>query len=1143
MVDNMGEKKSPVGYRLYLFGTPRLEAILARETAVGADGKDAPGTRAEFQTKPLKISRRKSFALLAILAMNRKIRQRQALMTVLWPDTEPGLAYSYLRRELSVLHRALGSQWLTIDRDTVGLTEHGDFWVDVDEFRRNLAACGEHGHAVGEVCPRCMPQLMNAVALYQGDFMAGFSFRDSPNFDEWRFFEAEQLQNDFMGALARLVQGHSAQRNFKQAIDLARLWLEHSPWHEPVHRELMRLYYWSGNEAAAFHQYEICVSLLEQELNQPPDLETVQLLEDLKEKALPLPAMGLFAQEYQTVRQDNQVSASAAPPVTLPATVEDPGRPAAPRSSARVQEIRSSMMPFVGRDEELAMILRLVTNEPACRLLTLVGQGGVGKTRLALEAMSQLSEHFPDGVCLVPLVGVNSPALLIRAVADFLGFPFQREVDPAGQLVDFLRGKSLLLILDSFESLISGNEGKDPTQQTSESLLLDILTDAPGVKILITSLERLHLQVEWVHVVNGLGFPSADPQPESVRKQAALPGRSESVDLSWQEYSAVALFLQLVERVQPQTRFSETEKSAIIDICRQVEGLPLGLELAAAWRRAMTFEEIAAELDRDVAALRTDMRDVPQRHRSMNALFDNCWQLLSADERTAIGKLAIFDGGFTREAARTIAQADMSMLMTLLDKSLLRTGPTGRYYMHEILRHCALERLGEDAEVLAEAHARHAAYFATFVEARRSKLTTRLHRATASEIAKDIENIRAAWRWSVEHARLADIDRSLEGLHRFYISQEWSVEGIEIVRGALERFAVEPLVDAAGTLPVEILRGRLLAREGHLAYHLGRHSDAHESLSAALTLFAELTLQAADDDERRLLAAERAFALRYLGATARKTGNLDQAEACCRQSLGLYEELEEERGLAGTLQHLAIIAAERGDYNEARRLFRTTRALFHKLDDPFGVANTLNNLGVLAELLGELDRAYWRHQECLTMRRSINDRRGIATSLNNLGDLEAKQGNFAEAKKLLLECLEIQEELGGRELLGNCLSNLGATAMGLDELEDARRYYDRALEIAREIDEPALAFEVLVGLARLKMRTTPAQPAEAAILLAYVLRHAEIQESTRSAAEKALEAASNLLDPDAFAHALQKGQEWRFSRILAAANGAPAVPG
>lgn len=394
---------------------------------------------------------------------------------------------------------------------------------------------------------------------------------------------------------------------------------------------------------------------------------------------------------------------------------------------------------FIGRDDELRDISALMHN-PLCRLLTLVGPGGIGKTRLALEIVSSQLGLFPDGVHIAYLQATPSADLLVSAVAEALDFRFQPDGDPQSQLINYLRYQSALLVLDNFEHLADG-----------AAFVSDILAAATAVKLLVTSRERLSLQEEWVYEVRGLDCPAHDGEPD-------IEG-----------YGAVQLFVHSARRVSPHFRLTKLCKSPVVRICRLVGGMPLGIELASAWTRALPCEEIAREIERSLDVLETSARNVPPRHRNMRAVFAPTWHRLLEEEQHVFMKLSVFRGGFTREAAESVAGATMRTLRSLVDKSLVRLDGNGRYTLHELLRQYGAEQLHNSPPEQEQTLNLHRACYMALLARCEQMIVFRGQPKEALEIMEnELENMRLAWQRAVLQGQFAEIARGAEGLWTFY---------------------------------------------------------------------------------------------------------------------------------------------------------------------------------------------------------------------------------------------------------------------------------------------------------------------------------------------------------------------------------------
>jgi DNA-binding SARP family transcriptional activator/predicted ATPase len=563
----------------------------------------------------------KAQALLLYLAVTGRPQRRETLAGLLWGDKSDARARGNLRKALSNLRQVMGES-VVVNGQTVSFNLDTVACLDVAVFESALAA--------DQANPENLTALAAAVEQYQGDFLAGFVVEEALPFEEWTLTERERLRRMAIQALYRLAVAHTARGEYAAGIDMTARLLTLEPWQEEAHRQMMILLERSGQHATALAQYETCRRILAQELGVQPLPETQALYQRLKARGQPSPH-------------------NLPPPST----------------------------PFVGRKKELAYLAHLLAQSD-CRLLTLVGLGGIGKTRLALQTAAEHLTAFKDGVFFAPLVDVCTSDLLAAALAQAL--PCVLSQPSEADLISYLAGREILLVLDNFEHLLV----RAPGQKPGEALLINILTRAPGVKLLVTSREPLNLHEECVIEVGGLECPQEDG-----------PGTNRAT-VHWQTYSAVKLFVQQAQRVQADFALSDCNQAEIVRLCRLVNGMPLGLELAAAWVPLLSCAEIAREIERDLDFLTTAARNIPDRHRSMRAVFESTWDLLSEPERDTLKKLSQFKGKFQRETALQITGVSLPLLLALVGKSLLRRDAAGWYDMHELLRQFAADKLATE---------------------------------------------------------------------------------------------------------------------------------------------------------------------------------------------------------------------------------------------------------------------------------------------------------------------------------------------------------------------------------------------------------------------------------------------------------------
>ena len=631
----------------------------------------------------------KANALLAYLAAERRPCLRSELASLLWSDLPEEDARRNLRVEIARLRSYL-APYLLFTRHDAQLNPAAAFQVDLYQLEDLLTALQNQAHLPA------VSQLIDAAALYRGDFLGGFQVRSAPLFDEWLLVERERQRQSAFTLLDKLVEVSIRQQAWKTGLSAARKILSIDNWREESHRQLMLLLAMSGDRSAALAQFEAARRILVQELGIEPGAETLDLYQRIKNGEVASPAEATVAVRFETP-----------PPHNLPAPTT----------------------PFVGRKTELKQLDDLFA-DPGCRLLTLTGPGGTGKTRLALEFCWKLATTpgtpFVDGIYLIPLAAINDPGLLVSTMSDVLKIPGSGSLEPQEQLVSYLRDRQMLLILDNFEQLAE----TAPT-------LVEILHRAPGVKLLITSRHQLDLYEEWVFPVEGMLYPPED-------------------DLAnWQDYNAVQLFQNRALRVN--LRFSmEQNRACIIRVCQLVEGLPLGIELAAAWVHGLPCENISRLIEQNLSLPENQVRNIPARQRSLQAVFQYSWDLLAEDEQRSLARMSVFQGGFTLHSAEGAAEARPRLLASLAAKSLLRFTPGGRYEMHRLLQSFSEEKLTSTEREAGQAA--HCQYFASLLSNCAQDFAGPKETQVIDEISAEISNIRAAWQWLV--VRIAQFNRS-----------------------------------------------------------------------------------------------------------------------------------------------------------------------------------------------------------------------------------------------------------------------------------------------------------------------------------------------------------------------------------------------
>ncbi|MCB0062365.1 MAG: AAA family ATPase, partial [Caldilineaceae bacterium] len=637
----------------------------------------------------------KAYGLLYYLAVTRRAQPRTVLAGLFWGDVDDYYARRNLNRTLSDVTKAIGDH-LTVERQSLALARNQPYWLDV-EVLEGVTATQPTADNIGA--------LAGAANLYRGDFLAGFYLHDAPDFEQWVVSERTRLRSGVLQLHHALAEFHADAGDLLQAMDYARRSLQLEPWREESHRQLMLFLAQSGQRSAALAQFELCCQALRTELDVEPDATTLALVARIRAGEV----------DKMIGRQDDRVTNDAPEKVSpLHQTVELSPHPViqssgrSPLGAVIPHNLPAQRTPFIGRSAELADMTRLLLEENDCRLLTVIGPGGMGKTRLAIKTAEQIVghqlcyAHFADGVFFVSLENVSDAnglaAAVIAAITAESGLRLQSDGSLQEQMLHVLRDRAMLLVLDNFEHLVMHAE-----------LCSHLLTVAPNVKLLITSREAVGLQEAWFYPLGGL----------------AIPDGVSAAHVPQDDYDAIRLFVQCARRTRPDFALV-TERTAVLAICRLVEGMPLGIELAATWLKVLSCEQIAQEITRGVDFLTARFQNIPARHRSMRAVLDHSWVLLASDEREAIARLAIFRGKFRQEAATAVTGASLFMLVTLVDKALLRVTADGCYQMHELTRQYAMEQLrDETVAALCDAHA---SYYAGLLAHQRPHLFTAAYR-------------------------------------------------------------------------------------------------------------------------------------------------------------------------------------------------------------------------------------------------------------------------------------------------------------------------------------------------------------------------------------------------------------------------------
>lgn len=998
----------------------RLELRLMGPFQAWADGTVLTGFRSD-----------KARALLAYLAVNSgRPQSREALAALLWGESDEADARASLRQSLANLKRLLNQErpLLEIDWHTVTLqTEEAGVWVDTAVCTTLLATCESHPHDALARCTDCLARLAEAASLYRGDFLAGLHVADAASFDEWRLLEQERWYQQTLTALHSLTIAYAESGQYKRMEQYARQQLALAPWREEAHRQLMQALVGDGRRSEALAQYENCRRLLAAELGAEPTAETVALVAQIKQgdsRALP----------------------------------------------ARRHNLPPDPTPFWGRRSEMAQLQKRL-RDPAYRLVTIMGEGGMGKTRLALAVAAALVDAFADGVWFVPLAGLAAPPsgaddasrndLLAITILAALGVTPHDRAMPVAQLVDYLRDKQMLLLLDNFEHLLAAT-----------GLVLELWRQAPHTTLLITSRFRLNCQAEYVLRLAGLPTPEIADDPHAAA------------------YDSIQLFAERADRTPTGFELDGRTLPGVVQLCRTVQGTPLAIELAAAWVEEMQPAAIAVAIQKNIEWLRTDMVDVPPRHRSMRAVFAYSWELLTDGEQAVLSGCTLFHGGFTVIAAQAVTGADTAVLHRLVDKSLLQADENGRLDIHPLLA----QFVAETQPPPLTAYGAHSRFYLTLLADLESHLRGPALPTTLTQLGAEFDNIERAWVWATGQrnlSQLAWLQAALPALTRFC-----AITGRAQIGEQLMVTAVNQLTPWLAETPPTITRqlaARLHTARAEFLTRLGQYNQAIQTAQQAIALAQTAQLpdaeawaclwwgqalfyqgeyqqiepilhQALALADRHQLMAVQAYGIRLVGVKFWMRGESHPAADYFTRALAMSREIGEAELENSLLTALGNIAMNLGAWEQAQQHYQQALTLSQMVGDRINEGAILNNLGMLAMFAGDYSRSLQFLDQSSAVCRAVGNRRVLGLALSNMGQNYRYLGAFTRAQQFLGEALALYEALG--EKRGICHVNLywGVLAFHQGDLDAGKQHSERALALAQELGDKPIRAHALKGL-------------------------------------------------------------------------------
>lgn len=917
----------------------------------------------------MRVPTRKEEGLLAYLVLHLGSHSRETLANLYWGDVPEQQARASLRAALTALRSVLGRDALLSDREAVGLNPSAELWVDALAFR---------AQATRFLADAAADPAAFDPGLYGGELLEG-------HFDDWALAEREQLRLLYLDALVHQAGRLVALARYDEAIAAAQRALAVDEAEERAHRHLIYLYAITGNRPAALRQFEMCRRKLKEELDVEPAPETLAVLE-----ALPV--------------------ATAAAPGPAPTT---PGPSPA--------NLPVPLTSFVGRVRELAEISRLLSGEGSaagrCRLVTLTGAGGSGKTRLAIRVARQMLPQWRHGAWWTDLSLVQDPDFLSQAILAALGAAPAAGQPPLQTLVAFLQERNLLLLLDNCEHLADA----------CAHLVARVLAECPLVQVLATSREPLGVPGEQLWPVPTFAVP------------AAAVGLDPAELLA---YDAVRLFVERASMHRPAFELTEVHVGQVAEICRRLDGIPLAIELAAARVRMMSLDDILARLQKRLRLLASGSALAPPRHQTLRASIDWSYNQLTPAEAFLLQRLAVFTGGCTLRAAEAICEGEglpagqvLDVLGRVVDRSLV-VAEAGRYRLLETIREYALERLGDAGETEA-VRDRHSEHYLDLLRQEERRLCSSDQKAALAEIAAEFANIRLALEWAIDRRQVASLRHIAFPLLYFCEIRGRYHEGESVFRDAAARLQRFEETDPQRERSRQIA---LLDMQTHHAYFDYRVSGPAQAYAEHHRCMERLRLLG----DKTVLR----YSLRYLGLIARMRGKYDEAEGCLKESLALSQEAGRSWDIALDNAYLGHLARWQGAPERAQGYCRQALELGSQLGDPRLLALCLTNLALLLSSLGQLVEAGELAEEARSLAAEMGDRHNLAASWTLLADIARLSGEPAREVALLARSVAIWQEMGDAPDLLSVHVHLARLALSMENLRDAEGHLRAAASIA-----------------------------------------------------------------------------------------------
>ena len=900
--------------------------------------------------------------LLTYLVVEGGHHSRRYLATMFWPDSPETKANTSLRVVLSELRKFLGEDLIST-RENIGIHPGFNYSLDIHDLEKALQNADLEG----------------AINLYQGDFLTGIFIPGSIEFENWHRWQSENIRRRLTKQLETAISRNLSLKNYDLTEEYSLLLLKIDPTNEIANQHYAITLTLNDHPAAALNHISSYKDILKEELGLDLPAETLRIQDLIKKRAI------------DDLRQ-----------IIHP-----------------LNNLPKYKTNFIGREKDIASISRLIDN-PNCRWISLVGPGGIGKTRLASRVASANIANFPDGSFFVPLENVSTTAEIYPAIGRSLDIRFGTiftDMDPKTQLLDYLDEKRILLVLDRLEHLGScGNA------------LSSLLSENPNLHILTTSRHKQNIKDEWVFHVEGLDIEEP---------------------LKGQQYSeAVRLFVARFQQAQADKSLTDDEMGQIVQICNAVEGMPLGIELAATWTPVISLSEIISELESDFGFLDHPLKGVPEKHQNLKAVFDSSWKLLEIPLRKTMQDLSVFEGEFTRQAAQEVCMASLAGLAALVDRSLLHRDTDGKFKIHRLIHEFCSDLIDPTSLHWQEIKDKHISYYSRYISDRIPAIFE-FNQAYRLEVQNNFCNIFAALKYKILSLDTVTSPTIIQDLFSYFLVQGWH-EGSLIFQQIIDYLDI---INDNNNKNDQLLRASIQAQKGFFLSNLGL-TDESEIISQ--TALKELN--------QETQSREAGICANNLGINAIYRGEYDKAKQYLNHAIKLSSEFS-CYSVPSFYLWLGYLNFLLGEYDEGLINLETSLRLFEEDQNHWGRAFSLSKIGLALDGIGNYEEAIHYHKESLGIFEQTGDHAGQGYALSRMCLGSLLQSNFQQALVYGEEGYENFKQSGHR--WGVCVSliRMGYAYVGLGDYQKASDLLEDGLRKSHKHQLDPISLHAIGGYA------------------------------------------------------------------------------